>query len=337
MAPDSAHAPDSVWAACDAMGCRFEIVITDPETETNSGGVGFLRAVCEESIEVIRDWHTRLSAFDAGSVVSQLNREAATNPVRVADDVLAVLLASARVHADSQGAFDITVGPLMRRWGFRKPTASEDPAETTAPPGEAIWGMPHVQIDAGTGLISFDQPGLELDLGGIAKGLALDDAAAVLRDAGVGCAILHGGTSTAVAIGPPPGHPAFRVALGSDADAPVVELRNAAISVSAPHGRVVEHEGQSLGHVIDPRTGKPTSSARLAAVIGPSAMICDAWSTALLVLGRTPDSLSAKLSTILYDAEGRWHRTGPAAERIRFRDQTGHEQQPGMNPTDPVD
>lgn len=337
MAPGSEYAPESVWAACDAMGCRFEIVIADPQPERRSGGVGFLRAVCEEAIGTIKDWHARLSAFDPGSVVSQLNREAATNPVRVTDDVLAVLLAAARVHADSRGAFDITVGPLMRHWGFRGPLDSEDTTSDNGRPGEPAWGMPHVRVDAGSGMVWFDRPGLELDLGGIAKGLALDDAADVLRDAGVRSAILHGGTSTAVAVGPTGGHPAFNVALGPEADAPVVELRDSALSVSAPHGRVVERDGHRLGHVIDPRSGRPTDSARLAGVIGPSAMVCDAWSTALLVLGDAPDSLSAELSTILNDAGGRWRTTGPAAERIRFRDQAGHEQQPGLSSSDPVD
>ncbi|MFT5422324.1 MAG: thiamine biosynthesis lipoprotein [Phycisphaerales bacterium] len=310
--PDSEHSP--VRAACDAMGCRFEICITDP-VETD--GVGFLRAVCEEAIEVITDWHRRLSSFDRGSVVSQLNRDAATAPVRVADDVMALLLACARVHEASGGAFDITVGPLMRRWGFRGPVAS-----TVAEQPGAVWGQPQVRLDPEAGLVWFDRPGIELDLGGVAKGLALDDAAQVLRDAGVRSAILHGGTSTAIAIGPPPESPSMLIALGPEADAPVVELRDSALSVSAPHGRVVEREGQILGHVIDPRTGSPTDSARLAAIVGPSAMRCDAWSTALLVLDKAPDSLSAELSTILCDAVGRWKITGPTSERIRFRRQT---------------
>ena len=307
--------PLPVRAACEAMGCRFEIVITDPGPE--AGGVGFLRAVCEDAIMVIKDWHDRLNAFSQGSIVAQLNAEAARGPVRVSDDVLELLAVCAQVHHQSGGAFDITVGPLMRRWGFRGSANPDDPTPA--------WGQAHILLDPESGQAAFDQPGIEVDLGGVAKGLALDDAAEILREAGVAGAILHGGTSTAIAIGPADPDDAFNIALGPEPEAPVFPLRDSAISVSAPHGRVSRCDGQEHGHVIDPRSGKPSRAAKTAVAHGSNAMLCDAWSTALLVMGQVPrensgtGSLPSDMTGMLCSREGEWAFVGPASDLIRDR------------------
>lgn len=110
----------------------------------------------------------------------------------------------------------------------------------------------------------------------------------MLRSSGVSSALLHGGTSTVVALGAPPGEPGWRVAVETapgSGPAPVAVLRDAALSVSAPHGRTL---ADGSGHVLDPRTGAPAEGPGVAAVIASSARWADAWSTALLVLGALP-------------------------------------------------
>jgi thiamine biosynthesis lipoprotein len=150
-----------------------------------------------------------------------------------------------------------------------------------------------------------------LDLGAIAKGHALDLAAARLRELGVTCGLLHAGTSSILALEAPPGTPGWRIAIAAPpsesagGELPgrcgVVTLRHAALGVSAPHGRTVTGPaGQAWGHVMDPRTGKPATTARLAAAVCRSAAAADAWSTALLVMGAAgihvaPDEVWARL------------------------------------------
>lgn len=305
--PTASDGPGLARAACEAMGCRFEFVITDPG-RAHAAGVVSLQAMLEECVTVVRDWHDRLSLFSDGSVTSLLNREAAERPVRVPDDVMELLLVCAQVHQLSEGAFDPTVGPLMRSLGFR----GEGEAEA-----EPVWGMWHVELDPAERLVRFARPGIELDFGGVAKGWALDECAALLRDAGVAGAILHGGTSSAVVLGPPPGSEAFSVGVAGEGG-PVVDLRDLAFSVSAPHGRVVERAGRQLGHVLDPRTGEAVESGPVAAVLGESATACDAWSTAVLVAGTVSGSHGSGFTRILCDASGAWSVRGTHESCVRF-------------------
>jgi thiamine biosynthesis lipoprotein len=171
--------------------------------------------------------------------------------------------------------------------------------------------MDAVELDPGALTVAFTRPGIELDLGGLAKGHALDVAGAIIREAGIRRGILHAGTSSVVAIGAPEDQPdGFRIALGAAgggattetaAGAGVVTLRDAAMSVSAPHGRAVECEGEILTHILDPRTGGPsTTPVRLAAVVGPSGAITEAWSTALVVLGDRPPEMPPELVSVVH-------------------------------------
>jgi thiamine biosynthesis lipoprotein len=204
---------------------------------------------------------------------------------------------SREVHEKSDGAFDVTVGPLMKEWGFHG-------GSTPGPPGEAVQrelgervGFQHVALDERQRTIRFLRPGMRLDFGAVAKGFALDRAAAVLEEAGVRAALLHGGTSTVLALGAPPGEDAWNVAIKAPgagaAILRVVALERCALSVSAPHGRAFEKDGAAFGHVMDPRIGAPAASAALCAVVCASAARADAWSTALLAAG--PDRFEARV------------------------------------------
>jgi thiamine biosynthesis lipoprotein len=121
-----------------------------------------------------------------------------------------------------------------------------------------------------------------LDLGSVGKGWALGRAAELLGEAGIDCALLHGGTSTVVAIGAPPDAEQWKVALPDGCE---VELRDEALSVSATWGKSFSDGGRIHGHVLDPRSGIAVTGGRMAAVALPSAADSDALSTALLVRG----------------------------------------------------
>lgn len=287
------------------MGTRFELVL-EGESESR------LRAAGEEAVREIRHWHDMLSCFDPGSLVSRVNAVAHERPVPVGPELMGLLVACRGVHEASGGAFDVAAGALMHAWGFREPWAPLDEARASV-------GMDLVELDEGACTVRFTRPGVRLDFGGVGKGAALDAAAGVLRDHGVASAFLHGGTSSVAAIGEPlltppttpPPSPRGEGAGWSVAIAPppgsglshhLVRLVNESLSVSAPHGRMSQ---EGVGHVMDPRSGSPVRGASTAAVVAPSAVSAEAWSTALLVLDDRPAGVPAAYTTILA-GDGAW-------------------------------
>ena len=267
-----------VRLALHAMATRFELVLDGPDAVA-------LRAAGEEALEIIAEFDQRLSLFNKQSMLSFINTTAANRPVVLDDDLLELLTLCHQVHAQSHGAFDVTVGPLMRSLGFHDRPGPDGPI-----------GSEHVLLDPANRTIRFDRQGIEIDLGAIAKGAALDAAASILKECGIERALIHGGTSTAIAIGSPPDLPGWRIKI---ADGPTVMLRDAAVSVSAPHGRMIQTEQGTVGHVLDPRLGQSAVGATAAVVIGPTAALADAWSTALLVLKAPPDSIPDSLTTCI--------------------------------------
>lgn len=285
------------------MGTRFEAFLHGlPEAR--------LRGAGEDALAEIRSLHSRLSAFEPRSVVSILNARAADSPVILAGDIFSLLSLCRDIHTASGGCFDPTIGPLMQAWGFRAPVIHAPSAEALAA-AHARVGMHHVELDEPTSTARFRAPGVLLDLGSIAKGFALDAAERVLRSAGVSGAFLHGGTSSILAIGSTPEGSPWRVRLaslsGDDAGEIMdVLLRDASLSVSAPHGREIRIGDESLGHVLDPRSGRPARAARIAVVVGPGGAAADGWSTALLVAGEVPRSLPPAYGGAVLTAGSSW-------------------------------
>lgn len=225
------------------MATRFEVVLPDASP-----------ALGELVLDEIAEWHHRLNRFAPDSWISHANRTAAVSPVRCDEDVWALLMDAQAVWRASGGAFDITRG-------F----------------GHALV------LDADTRTLTFGDPAMALDLGGIAKGHALDCCARLLREHFVTAAFLHGGTSSGLAIGvdPTTGQP-WRVDFGTSGprDFGTSGLRDFAFSVS-------DAASQSTPHIVDPRTGEMITRETAARVMvtGPSARLCEAWSTAAVVLG----------------------------------------------------
>ena len=255
--------------ATAAMGTRFELVLGSPDPES-------LRPAGETALEEIELWHRRLSRFATDSLISHLNRTASKAPVRLDGETFALFTDALRVFRDSDGAFDLAVAPLMERHGFAP----------SAVPGLEWVSSTAIRLDSKARTFRFTCPGVSLDLSAIGKGHALDCAATLLRAHGVGCALLHGGTSSVVAIGAPPGEPGWRVALGPQGRAGTVTLRDEALSISDASSQTT----RAGGHIVDARSGRPAAWQGIVAVIGPSARLCDAWSTALVALGAVPST-----------------------------------------------
>lgn len=285
-----------VLLARRAMNTRFELVL-------HGAREAALRAAGEEALEEIEHLEARLSLFRPTSEIARLNRDAARVPVKVSPPVFRLLERARALWVLSGGAFDPTIGPLMRLWGFRDREPAEPSAAALAE-ARARVGMDKVELDPDNFTVRFKCPGLELDLGAIGKGYAVDCAVQILREAGVTSGLIHGGTSSVYGLGqmpdgrpwkvavPPPAeapHPDNTAPASATADGPALAeftLRDTSLGVSAVSGRVVQAGGRFRGHVLDPRTGEPVQRAHLAAVVLPEALESDALSTALLVLGR---------------------------------------------------
>ena len=291
---DISGMPQPVRLARHAMATRFEWVLWGQTPER-------LRAAGEEALDEVDALESALSRYRGLSDIARVNAGAAVGPVRVSPSTFR-LLERARVLSEvTNGAFDITVGALLRAWGFVGGTGSR-PSPEAVRQARDTSGWHRVRLDASEFSVTFDRPGVELDLGALGKGYALDRALELLTEAGVAHALLHGGTSSILTRGLAPDERAWRVGLPGPRDSvpgptglvtppstPAVthsvELHDESLSVSAVWGKSFTEGGEELGHVLDPRTGEPVRRARCAAVVGPEAAVSDALSTALLVLG----------------------------------------------------
>ncbi len=275
----------TVRLALEAMATRFELVMYGDSAAS-------LRAAGEEALAEIRLLESMLSFYRPSSEVSRINKTAHQGPVCASARVFQLLKQAASISTRTFGAFDVTVAPLMNCWGFVRGKGLW-PDGAALDRARAVIGMQHVVLNEKDQSVAFTRDGVSIDLGGIGKGYAIDEAALVLKECGVDCAFLHGGTSTMIALGTPPNSDAWRVAIPvpganpgqTDAPLAVVALKEEALSVSAEWGKAFEQNGRTYGHVIDPRTGFPVQGAELSAVVHASATTTDALSTALLVLG----------------------------------------------------
>ena len=281
-----------VRLATAAMGTRFELALSGADESR-------LVAAGEAALHEIEDWDRRLSRFRSASLVAHWQARCALEPVVLDPECFELLEECAEVHRASAGAFDVTLGGRMQALGFGG--LPFDPADAAASGGA---GMDAVQLDRERRTLAFARPGVRLDFGAIGKGHALDRAGEVLRAAGVRAAFLHGGTSAVLAIGAPPGEASWNVLVRTPSGDRIARLRDAALAVSAPHGRAVSSGGRTWTHVLEPQTGESAAGFALAAVAGPSARTCDAWATALLVRGELERAPAACTALVCADDPG---------------------------------
>lgn len=275
------HGAGPVRLALMAMATRFELVLPGDDPVRR-------RAIGEAALAEIAECEAAISPFRAGSLIARCNRQAGGAPVRVGPITFALLVACRDLHRATGGAFDPTIGPVLRALG-RRGVPPADPAGLAE--ARALVGMDAVELDPAACSVRLPRPGMALDLGAIGKGHALELAAEVLRQHGVGCALLHGGTSSVLALGAPPGLPGWRIAVGPWPDPPVVTLRDGALSVSAPTQPGHAPDAAPTAHVVDPDPAGAGPRHAAVAVLAADARTAEAWSTALLARpGLPPDA-----------------------------------------------
>jgi thiamine biosynthesis lipoprotein len=271
--------------AARAMATTFEVIV--PWSTQRA------RTAATSALALIDDLEEQLSVYKEASEVSEINRRAAFGPLVVERRLFDLFVLANEITTATAGAFDITAGPLIRAWGFYNRSHRLPPARERREILKKV-GMEKVKLDLSDRTIAFARPGVEINLGSIGKGYALDRAAEVLRsDWNVPAALIHGGKSSILAIGASPSdkrgwpvgicHPWV-----DDRRLGVVYLKDQALATSAATFQHLRYGGRNLGHILDPRTGWPAEGMASTSAVAPTAAQADALSTAFFILGVEP-------------------------------------------------
>jgi FAD:protein FMN transferase len=231
-----------------------------------------------------------LSNYRPESELSRVNEQAADQPVKVSQELFDLLTTCVEYSRASQGAFDITVAPLMKVWGFYKDSGRlPHRAEVRAALGQI--GYRNIELDPASRTVHFVRHGVSLDPGGVGKGYAVDKMVGVLRKSGIACALVSGGGSSIYGMGTPPDNPkGWYVRVRDPKDekktAAEVYLRDESISTSGNYEKFFWAEGKLYSHIMDPRTGFPAEGMLSVSVIAPKTLDSEVWAKPYYILGR---------------------------------------------------
>jgi FAD:protein FMN transferase len=237
----------------------------------------------------IRELNDIFTDYDTDSELSRLSRTSGQGlAVSVSDDLWRVLDRAQALAEQTDGAFDITVGPYVNVWRRARRDRALPPPERLDRVRASI-GYHHIRLDPRARTVELLVPNMRLDLGGIAKGYALDEAIRILREQGIRSALIVGGGDMVMSH-PPPGRPGWRVEVAplDDPEAPPskhVLLANRALATSGDIFQHLEIDGQRYSHIVDPRTGLGLINQSLVTVIAHDAFTADSLATAASVLG----------------------------------------------------
>lgn len=259
-----------------------------------------------------------MSTYRPDSEVSELNRLGGPRPRRCSADLMEILRLSRVYSSRTGGAFDVTVGPLIKLWDIRGEGSIPEDIRISSTL-ESV-GFEHLHLNESSRTVSFGAEGMALDFGGIGKGYALDRAADVLKESGVEAALLNFGGNI-LAVGAPPGKTAWIIDV-SDPGQPqrnvaTLRVRDAAVSTSSQFERSKKTGGRRIGHILDPQSGRPVEFEGSVTVIARTATEADALSTALFVMG--PEKGLAFLETQDSGAAFFLIITGTAGEPLKIK------------------
>lgn len=280
-----ASAPKPVIVQRDLMHATFQIIMYPPE---GAGESLWTERAAESAFDAIDSLERRISVWRDDSQARRVNDMAATTPVNVSQDLFDAIVLSREISTRTEGAFDISVGPLIELWGYYR---KQEHLPTRAEVDEALTktGMDKVRLKAETRAVTFGREGVRLDFGGIAKGLAADCAGAALKKHGIVAALINGGSSSILAMGAPPGEDGWTVKVivpdSGDRVIDEIVLRDESLSTSGCYGKYMEFDGTKYCHIFDPRTGWPAPGVMSASAVCASAAEADGLSTAFVVLG----------------------------------------------------
>jgi len=261
------------------MGTLFQLVIFAPDPV-------LARPAAQAAFARIAELNRIFSDFDDRSEAMRLCRQPAGRPVLVSVELHDVLQRSQHLAELSAGAFDATLGPLIRQWRDARSTQRLPSPEAIAA-ARQVSGFTLLHLDPSDRTVTLRENGMRLDFGGIAKGYAADEALAVLRRFGFASAMVA--ASGDLALGePPPGDKGWRIALSPFGESPsqsaVVVAANVGLSTSADAEQFIALDGLRYSHILDPRTGLGLTSPMGVTVVAPNATLSDSLATACSIL-----------------------------------------------------
>ena len=232
--------------------------------------------------------HRLINVFDETSELARLNLSAGSEPFICSPELWQALKAARSAYEESDGAFDVSVGPLMKLWGFHR-KRSTFPTDAEITDCLASVGLDKVDFDDDAKSVHFSAPGMSLDLGGVAKGYALDLVAGKATDCGVTRGLIDLGGNVRCLGMPPPGRTAYTIGVRHPfAEGELlgtIEVLNCSVATSGDYEQFVELEGRRLSHIVDPRTGRPVANVASVTVVTPAGVDSDVFSTAIFVGG----------------------------------------------------
>ena len=269
--------------SADAMGSTYTIAVYGEDRVK-------MEAAVDAAFEEVFRLDSLLSNYKPDSEWSEVNRRAAERPVEVSPELFELLSKCEEYSRVSDGAFDITVGPLMKLWGFYKGTGRL-PHRAEVRGVLARVGYRHVVLDPATRTVRFDRSGVEIDPGGIGKGYAVDRMVKILKQRGIQTALVTGSGSSIYALGAPPSEArGWLIELRDPKDrtksVAEVFLKNESMSTSGSYEKFFRAEGRIYSHIMDPRTGFPAQGMLSASVIAPRTLDSEAWTKPCFINGR---------------------------------------------------
>lgn len=266
----------------DAMGTTYTVILYSEDEQQ-------LHDASEDAFAEVRRLDRMLSNYRPQSEWRQMNQNAAKRPFKVSQELFDLLQTCISYSRRSEGTFDISVGPLMRVWGFYKGTGQLPMKAEVAAVLPAV-GSRNIQLDPKTHTVQFLRRGVELDPGGIGKGYAVDHMIAKLKEHGITSALISAGGSTIYALGAPPGDESWKVKIRHPRKwtetIQDVSLKNESMSTSGDYEKFFEAEGKIFSHIMDPRTGYPAPGMLSVSVVAPKAIDSEAWTKPFFILGR---------------------------------------------------
>jgi len=264
------------------MGSTFSIALYGRDRDR-------MEAAVQAALDEARRLDRLLSGYRPDSEWSLVNRLAGHQPVAISPELFRLISVCLEQSHQTEGAFDITIGPLKRAWGFHRGTGSVPTMEELAAARRHV-GHQFVQLDAAGQTIRFDHPGVELEPGGMGKGYAVDRMVDILRQHGFDSALVAGSKSSVYGLGAPPtGARGWRADIRDPehhgttvAD---VLLNDASLSTSGTGEKCFWSDGKMYAHILDPRTGWPLQTVAQVSVVTSKALDGEVWAKACLLNG----------------------------------------------------
>jgi FAD:protein FMN transferase len=267
----------------DSMGTTYSVVVYGTDRFK-------LQAAVELAFEEVRRLDRMLSNYRPDSELTQLNKAAGQGPVKVSKELFDLLAACVRYSQESEGAFDISVGPLMKVWGFYR-GSGRFPHRAEIRGALANVGYKNIVLDEKQQTVQYRRAGVEIDPGGIGKGYAVDRMVAILRENGIRSGLITAGSSSIYGIGVPPSDAkGWRVAIkhpkNPSQSVQEVFLKDMSMSTSGNYEKFFRVGGRIYSHIMDPRTGYPAPGMLSVSVVSSKTLDSEAWTKPYFINGR---------------------------------------------------